>query len=34
VKNSGEPEIPGDIYVAASQFFSVTVGLSFGFTSL
>lgn len=34
VKNSGEPEIPGDIYVAASQFFTLTVGLSFGFSAL
>ena len=34
VKNSGEVEIPGDIYVAASQFFTLTVGLSFGFTAM
>lgn len=33
VKNSGEAEIPGDIYVAASQFFTLTVGLSFGFSA-
>jgi hypothetical protein len=33
VKNSGEPEIPGDIYVAASQFFTLTVGISFGFAA-
>jgi hypothetical protein len=34
VKNSGEVEIPGDIYVAASQFFTLTVGISFGFTAM
>jgi hypothetical protein len=31
VKNSGEADIPGDIYVAASQFFTLTIGLFFGF---
>lgn len=33
VNNSGEPEIPGDIYVAASQYFTLTVGLSWAFVA-